>query len=77
MQHEQELSVDKRADGLQRMALVVLVPFDAEAVVVTEVHGENIVRHVWHAITDDEVGCQPVPERDKKDLIFVKIFSQL
>lgn len=62
MQHQQELSADKRADGPQRVALVVLVSFDAEAVVVTEVHCENVVRHVWHAVPDDEVGCQPVPE---------------
>lgn len=61
MHHQQELSVDKRADGPQRMALVVLVSVDAEAVIVTEVHGENVVRHVWHAVPNDEVGCQPVP----------------
>lgn len=67
MQHQQELSADKRADGLQRVPLVVLVSFDAEAVVVTEVHGKNVVRHVWHAVPDDKVGGQPVPETKKKE----------
>lgn len=62
MQHQQELSADKRADGPQRMALVVLVSFDVEAMVVTEVHGKNVIRHVWHAVPDDEVSRQPVPE---------------
>lgn len=61
MQHQQELSADKRAEGPQRMALVVLVSFDAEAVVVAEVHGKNVIRHVWNAVPDDEVGGQPVP----------------
>lgn len=65
MQHQQELSADKRADGPQRVPLVVLVSFDAEAVVVTEVHGKNVVCHVWHAVPDDKVGGQPVPETKK------------
>lgn len=65
MQHQQELSADKRADGPQRMALVFLVSFDAEAVVVAEVHGKNVIRHVWHAVPDDKVCRQPVPEKKK------------
>lgn len=44
------------------MLLVVLMPFDAEAVVVTEVHGEDVISHVGHTIPDDKVGGQPVPE---------------
>lgn len=47
------------------MPLVVLVPFDAEAVVVTEVHGEDVVCHVGYAVPDDKVGGQPVPEEEK------------
>lgn len=43
------------------MLLVVLVAFDVEAVVVTEVHGEDVVRHVGHTVPDDKVGGQPVP----------------
>lgn len=43
------------------MLLVVLVPFDVETGVVTEVHGEDVVRHVGHAVPDDKVGGQPVP----------------
>lgn len=68
MQHQQELSADKRADGPQRVPLVVLVSFDAEAVVVTEVHGKNVVCHVWHAVPDDKVGGQPVPETKKMNV---------
>lgn len=77
MQHQQELSADKRADGLQRMALVFLVSFDAEAVVVAEVHGKNVIRHVWHAVPDDKVCRQPVPEKKfkKNQLILVKTFK--
>lgn len=47
------------------MPLVVLVPFDVEAVVVTEVHGKDVVRHVGDTVPDDKVGGQPVPEEDK------------
>ncbi|TNN47355.1 hypothetical protein EYF80_042443 [Liparis tanakae] len=36
MQHQQEVSADEGFHGPQGMLLVVLVPFDAEAVVVTE-----------------------------------------
>lgn len=61
MQHEQELFADEGVDGPQRMLLVVLVAFDVEAVVVAEVHGEDVVRHVGHAVPDDKVGGQPVP----------------
>lgn len=61
VQHQQELSADEGADGPERVLLVLLVPFDAEAVVVAEVHGEDVVRHVGHAVPDDEVGGQPVP----------------
>lgn len=61
MQHEQELFANEGVDGPQRMPLVVLVAFDVEAVVVTEVHGEDVVRHVGHPVPDDKVGGQPVP----------------
>lgn len=47
------------------MLLVLLVPFDAEAVVVAEVHGEDVVCHVGHAVPDDKVGCKPVPEEER------------
>lgn len=47
------------------MLLVLLMPFDAEAVVVAEVHGEDVVCHVGHTVPDDEVGGQPVPEEEK------------
>lgn len=66
MQHQQKLPADEGVEGPQWMLLVVLVPFDAEAVVVTEVHGEDVVRHVGHAVPDDKVGGQPVPEEKKK-----------
>lgn len=62
MQHQQELPADEGVHGPQRMLLVVLMPFDAEAVVVTEVHGKDVIRHVGHTIPDDKVGGQPVPE---------------
>lgn len=65
VQNQQELPADEGVDGPQRMLLVVLVPLDAEAVVVTEVHGEDVVRHVGHAVPDDKVGGQPVPEGGK------------
>lgn len=42
--------------------LVTLVTFDPEAVVMAEVHGKDVVRHVGHAVTDDKGGGQPVPE---------------
>lgn len=83
MQHQQELAADEGVDGPQRMPLVALVPFDVEAVVVAEVHGEDVVRHVGHAVPDDEVGGQPVPEeggkKKKNDntalFILTRIFS--
>lgn len=62
MQHQQELPVDERLHRLQRVLLVVLVAFDPEAVVVAEVHGENVVSHVGHTVPDNKVGGQPVPE---------------
>lgn len=61
MQHQQELSAYERVDRPQRMLLVVLMPFDPEAVEVTEVHGEDVVCHIGHAVPDDKVGGQPVP----------------
>lgn len=64
MQHQQELPPDEGVDGPQGVLLVVLVPFDPVAVVVTEVHGEDVVRHVGDAVPDDKVGGQPVPEWD-------------
>jgi hypothetical protein len=42
--------------------LILLVTLDPEAVVVAEVHGVDIVCHVGHAVPDDKVGGQPVPE---------------
>lgn len=66
MQHQQGLSTDEGVHGPQRMLLVVLVAFDAEAVVVTEVHGEDVICHVGHTIPDDKVGGQPVPGVKKK-----------
>lgn len=65
MQHQQELSADEGVYGPQRVLLVVLVPFDAETVVVTEVHGEDVIRHVGHTVPDDKVGGQPVPEEEQ------------
>lgn len=53
------------------MPLVVLMPFDVEAVVVTEVHGKDVVRHVGDTVPDDKVGGQPVPEEDKIKLLSV------
>lgn len=53
------------------MLLVVLVPFDVEAVVVTEVHGKDVVRHVGDTVPDDKVGGQPVPVEDKIKLLSV------
>ena len=68
MQHQQELPADEGVHRLQRVLLVVLVTFDSETVVVTEVHGEEVVRHVGHAVPDDK-GCgQPVPDRKKKQI---------
>lgn len=64
MQHQQELSAHEGVYGPQRMLLVLLVPFDAEAIVVTEIHGEDVVCHVGHTIPDDKVGGQPVPEEE-------------
>lgn len=61
MQHQQELSADEGVYGPQWMLLVLLVPFDAEAVVVAEVHGEDVVCHVGHTVPDDKVSGQPVP----------------
>lgn len=61
MQDQQELLTDKGVYGPQWMLLVVLVPFDVEAVVVTEVHGKDVVRHVGDTVPDDKVGGQPVP----------------
>lgn len=66
MQHQQGLSTDEGVHGPQRMLLVVLVAFDVEAVVVTEVHGEDVICHVGHTVPDDKVGGQPVPGVKKK-----------
>ncbi len=68
MQHKQELSADERVHGPQRVLLVILVSFDAEAVVVTEVHGKDVVSHVGHAVPDDKVGGQPVPEEEENKI---------
>lgn len=69
VQHEQELPADEGVDGPQWMLLVVLVPFDAEAVVVTEVHGEDVVCHVGHTVPDDKVGGQPVSGKEQTKYI--------
>lgn len=53
------------------MLLVILVPFDAEMVEVTKVHGEDVVCHVGHAVPDDKVGGQPVPEREKTKYVLM------
>lgn len=47
------------------MLLVILVSFDAEMVVVTKVHGKDVVCHVGHPIPDNKVGGQPVPEEER------------
>lgn len=62
VQHQKELSPDEGVDGPQRVLLVVLVAFDVVAVVVAEVHGEDVICHIGDAVPDDEVGGQPVPE---------------
>lgn len=63
MQHQQKLFSDKRVYGPQGMLLVFIMSFDLETVVVTEVHGEDIICHVGHTVPDDKVGSQPVPEK--------------
>lgn len=35
------------------------------AVIVAEIHGEDVVRHVGNAVPDDKVGGEPVPEKEK------------
>jgi hypothetical protein len=56
------------------MPLVVLVPFDLEAVVVAEIHGVEVVRHVGHTVPDDKVGGQPVSAR-KVEIVSTKSFQ--
>lgn len=65
MQHQQELFPDEGVYGSQWMLLVVLMPFDAVAVVVAEVHGKDVVRHIRDTVPDDKIGGQPVPEEVK------------
>lgn len=65
MQHQQELSADERVYGPQWMLLVVLVPFDSEAVVVTEVHSKEVVCHVGPTEPNDKVVSEPVPEKEQ------------
>lgn len=50
------------------MLLVLLESSNAEAVEVTEVHGEDVICHVGPAVPDDKVGGQPVPEEEKKQM---------
>lgn len=65
MQHQQEFSADEGVYGPQGVLLVVLMAFHSEAVVVTEVHGEDVICHVGGAVPDDKVGGQPVPGTEK------------
>lgn len=65
MQHQQEFSADKGVYGPQRMLLVILVPLDAKMVVVTKVHGEDVVCHVGDTVPDNKVGGQPVPAEER------------
>lgn len=64
MQHQQELFPDKGVHSPERVLFIVLVPFDPETIVVTEVHGEEVVGHVGNAVPDDKVSGKPVPEKD-------------
>lgn len=66
MKDQQEVLLEEPTDRPGRVLLVALVTFDPEAVVMTEVHGEDVVRHVGHAVTHDEGGGQPVPEEEQK-----------
>lgn len=61
MQHQQELFPDKGVHSPERVLFIVLVPFDPETIVVTEVHGEEVVGHVGNAVPDDKVSGKPVP----------------
>lgn len=62
MKDQQEVLLKERTDRSGRVLLVALVTLDPEAVVMAEVHGEDVVGHVGHAVADDEGGGQPVPE---------------
>jgi len=42
------------------VAFIVLVAFDPEAIVMAEVHSEDVIRHVGNAIPNDKIGGQPV-----------------
>lgn len=66
MQNQQEFSADEGLYGPQWMLLIILVAFDVEMVVVTKIHGEDIVRHVGDAVPDNKVRGQPMPEEDKR-----------
>ena len=74
VEHQQKLLAHKRVNCAQRMPLVVLVPFDLEAVVVAEIHGVEVVRHVGHTVPDDKVGGQPVSAR-KVEIVSTKSFQ--
>lgn len=39
--------------------------FHVVAVVVAEVHGEDVVRHVGNTVPYDKVGGEPVPGKEK------------
>lgn len=62
MKDQQEVLLEEGAHRPGRVLLEAFVTFEAEAVVMAEVHGEEVVGHVGHAVADDEGGGQPVPE---------------
>ena len=67
VQHQQEFSADEGVYGSQGMLLVVLVPFDAVAVIVAKVHSKDVIGHVGDSVPDDKIGGQPVPEDEKSN----------
>lgn len=56
------------------MLFVVIVALGMETVVVTEVHGKDVVRHVGHTVPDDKVGGQPVSKNIYK---YLHIYKQI
>lgn len=60
MEDQQEFFPHEWVDRSKGVSFIVLVTFDPEAMVMAEVHGEDVVWHVGHAVPNDKMGGQPV-----------------
>lgn len=63
MNHQQGMPEEEQLDGKEGVRPVRLVPFDLLTVVVTQIHGVNIKRHVRSAKPHKFIG-QSVPKED-------------